>query len=538
MRHRGRGRRRCGKTGEDLAQLAAPIDLDYGFTPLGDTLNEPFLAAGRGPEVESLLLDNLTRCARVVAQRRTQMSAEESTREAASVNRGALEVLVDLYARAGRWADIVTLLDHAPSWEAGDAAALVSSEKAKLGGQLARALKETGHADAALRVVNACLEQADARSSDSGPAYALLLELLPADQADARLDALARADAFDAHPPLYRAVLGLREGQLEAAEKWARLALAIDPDDGDGGPSDRTRAHAVLGDILERRGDAAGAEAARRFVRAARLGEEADDWLDLGVLKRATELYAQASDLCPDAASLQYRCAVVLTALGRSDEAAACYERADADLAASSSRLRALEREDGGIFSTAAARAVAERVLGQIAGREPANARVRYLLGILRVAQGRSVEARREFRDAARLDPDHLSAWDQLVADGDPVDRSAAVINLLRLDPRHRHTSQNVDLVNDLRGLWPALDAAVKRAVPAPADLYPLAASRTELARPRQAGESLPADAAIAAEINGLFLDAVPPPWAAVLRHPVISAALQTLRSSDDGDTP
>ena len=529
----------------DHALLQATFDPNNVVLPLGIELNELFLAAGRGPELEGLLLDNLARSTQDAAHRRSEMTPEMFAESGSFETRNALEILVDLYAQAGRHADVVALLDHAPSWETGDVAGLIPGTMTAFDGQAARALQKTGHADAALRVVKASLDHALDRSG-LHPVYALLLELLPPGQAETRLSALALADPFDAQPLLWRGILQWKQHRPEEAEQSIRQALAVDPTDGDGGPSSRPLAHAVLGDILEHAGDTKGAAEARRFVEAVHLGQEADTLSGIGSSTRAVGLYAKAVSIDPDLAFLQYGYAAQLAALARFEEAAAHFERADELLPASSSRVAILSPTNGQVFDSAWTRSIAERVFSERAAHEPGNPHAHYLLGALRTVQGRAVEAVREFKEAVRLDPDDLYAWERLaVVTGDPSDRDRAAVNILRLDPHRRHRNEVPDLsgVNDLKALWPALEQSAELRLPAPADLYPLAASLAARARERSSHPPAPnpdseppdlAGAALRAQMYGFD----PPPWAAVLRHPVISAALQSLRASGDAETP
>ena len=230
----------------DRARLQAPFDPDKGLPELTTELTPLFLAAGRGPELEGLLLDDLPRSVQVLASRRGEVTSEQLAESGSYDTRAVLELLVDLYAQAGRDADVVALLDHAPYWEADNVAGLVPSDRAAFDGQVAHALQKTGHADAALRVVEASLDHSLDRNG-LHPLYALLLELLPPDQADVRLAALASADPLDAQPLLWRSLLQWRQHRPQEAEKLVRQALAINATDGDGGPPDRPRAHAVLG---------------------------------------------------------------------------------------------------------------------------------------------------------------------------------------------------------------------------------------------------------------------------------------------------
>ncbi len=285
-----------------------PLAITSVSGPSSESLVEIFLAAGRGPELERLCADNLAETERTAAAARQQqdsmmmMSDDDNSPVLAP-----LVKLTDLYYEAGRFEDIVALLDHAKGWGAADLAKLLGSRSyysgSKFGYQAARALQKTGRADAALRVVNAFLEN----NGGSDPAYALLLELLPPDRAEARLDELFARDQFEERPLIWRAFLQLGQGRLDDAEKSARQAISIDPSDGEEGRGDRMRAYAVLADILERKGDGEKAGQMRKAVQAIRLSEDADRFHGAGLLARAVGMYEKALGYFSDAYCIQSR---------------------------------------------------------------------------------------------------------------------------------------------------------------------------------------------------------------------------------------
>lgn len=264
----------------------------------------------------------------------------------------------------------------------------------------------------------------------------------------------------------------LSQGRLDEAEKSARQAISIDPSDGEQGRGDRMRAYAVLGDILERKGDPEKAAQMRQAVRAIRLSEDADQFRSAGLLTRAATSYEKALGYFADAYCIQSRLAVQLTALGKLDEASAHYERAFELMPESFGRMESHCFGCEHAFAGARAQNAAERVFLKLVAQQPANPRVHYLLGYLRMEQDRKPEAAHEFAEAVKLDPDYINAWKQLAANtDDPVARDRAALNLLRLDPRQRHDSVDAEGINDLRGLWAAVEAAAKSMPPAPVSL-------------------------------------------------------------------
>ena len=469
---------------------AYPGITDNAGTTTDLTLRDLFLAAKRGPELERLLAADLSQQVRAEAVERTKKS-DFSADAALSTRRGRtrdiLCALVDLYYRESRFADIVSLLDQAQDWGAPDIAGVFNFGKCSswpyLGYEAARALQRTGHADAALRVVNACLEQ----DAGSDPTYALLLDLLPPDKAEARLNELFQTDQFEERPLIWRATLQFNQGHLDDAEKSARQAIGIDPSDGDEGRGDRLRAYAVLADILERKGDADQAGQLRKAVEAIRLSEDADRVHQAGLLTRAIGMYEQALHDFERAYCIQSRLAIQLVSLGKTDEALSHYERAYELMPESFGRVESHCFGCERAFAGEQAQAVARRVFKRLAEKQPNNPQVHYLLGYLLTEEQREAEAAREYREAVRLDPNYLNAWSQLASTTDKqADRDQAALQLLRLDPLHRHTSPDLDKVGDLRALWSATEVATRALPPAQKDVYPLAASKNVLEQERQ----------------------------------------------------
>ena len=109
-----------------------------------------------------------------------------------------------------------------------------------------------------------------------------------------------------------------------------------------------------------------------------------------------------------------------------------------------------------------------------------------YLFGYLRQQQGRSQDSIPHYRQALKLDPDYLNAWEHLEQVSQehqlPVtERDTIAFNILRLDPLGRHATASLNTVGDLRKLWSAVEAAAKFQVKPPAALLALPASREEV---------------------------------------------------------
>ncbi len=535
--------------GEQLDALVAaskspkePVTVLQGYGDQG--LREIFLAAKRGPEAEQILAESLSLGERVAAENLARFSSNVPARNLQyyyNPVRGPLFALTDLYYRAGRFQDIIALLNHAKQWRAGDIMELLDLRQSAhsandFGWQAARALQKTGDPAAALRVVNTFLES----NGGSDPGYTLLLELLPPDQAEARLNALFQADQFEERPLIWRAILQLGQGRLDEAEKSVRQAIAIDPSDGEEGRGDRMRAYAVLGDILERKGDPEKARLMRQAVQAIRLSEDADRFHSAGLLTRAVGMYEKALGYFSDAYCIQSRLAMQLMALGKTEEAMTHYERAYELMPESFGRMESHCFGCERAFAGQRAQNTAERVFQRLAAAQPGNPRVHYLLAYLREEQGRDAEAAVEYLQAVKLDPDYINAWKRLAGTTEvPADRDQAELNLLRLDPRHRHETGNISEVNDLRALWTATEEAAKLAPAVVASVYPLAAGKVflEQERARRLQKDGQAEQAVEMEMDDVYDDNSPPrtPAAVVLRNKVIARALGLLSVSGGG---
>ncbi|MCI0365877.1 MAG: hypothetical protein L0219_18615, partial [Phycisphaerales bacterium] len=251
---------------------------------------------GRREEAETMLKDALGVAARPNPER---------TYGAAELTKPYLIALVALYHRAGRHADVITLLDRAPYWGVKDIIDLLPHDfdlrmaTGRFEGRLkmaehglplvvmaAEAMAETGRKPEAVKILNAYLDF----NSSSDAAYDLLLKLA-GDGATTRLDELFARDAFEERPLIWKAELLRRKNQLAEAETVARQAIAIDPSDGEQGPGNRMRVYAVLAEIRAARGDQKEADFLRGAVKAIRLSETADRFYEAGLLKRAVKMY-------------------------------------------------------------------------------------------------------------------------------------------------------------------------------------------------------------------------------------------------------
>jgi tetratricopeptide (TPR) repeat protein len=434
--------------------------------------------ADRGHEAEALVVKRLA----------AKVESQKGQRNGYSHHSGGADDLTSLawiYSKAGRHADVLELLDKSPMWGAPDLLHLSSGNigGTRLGKMAAEALLQAGRKQEAEVIVSSMVENSP--GADDG--YQLLLQL-HGKQTIERLDQLVQGDAFQERPLIWKAILQFDAGDLAGAEKTVRAAIAIDPSDGEQGKGDRMRAYAVLGDILEKKGDGEQAKIMRGAVSAIRLSEDADDWWTAGLLTRAVEMYEKSLLHFADAYCIQSRLALRYSELGEFEKAEQHYRRAYELMPDSFGRIESHCFGCEGAFRGERAQGVAERVFTKLAAEHPEKAQVFYLLGYLRESQGRSAEAVDHYRQAVKLDADYLNAYKKLIALAGTVDmpteeRDTLSLELFRLDPFGKHSGSGVfEDMSDLKRLWDALLTAQDKLPAAPpTSLYRLAASREAL---------------------------------------------------------
>ncbi len=456
------------------------------------TVTKLLVKAGRSSTAETFLKEQLVRSS-------DSGSQERSMRE----TRDILESLMKVYHQAGRYAEVVQLLDTSPGWRATDLADLtLTSFDNSLLVMAAKALAETGKPDVARRIAQRAVQL----HPDEDSIYALLLSL-GGDDLETRLDALQAAHRFQERPLIWKAQLQLNEGRLEEAEKTVRAAIAIDPSDGEQGKGDRMRAYAVLADILDKKGDADQAKVMRGAVKAIRISENADDWWEAGLLSRAVAMYEEALTHFADAYCIQSRLALRYSELGDFAKAEMYYRRAFELMPDSFGRVESHCFGCEGAFKGKRAQNIADQVFTRLAVEMPNKPQIFYLLGYLRDQQGNHAEAVKHYRHAVKLDPDYLNAWKKLLATTDHVpmpraEREEATLALFRLDPN----THNIGLktMASLPLLWKAiLEAESARLLPETGPLYPLPASAAFVAQNRQVKLELEYSQRRAAENNG-----------------------------------
>lgn len=462
------------------------LEAGYYTLPLRRSFVDFLTSIGRGTDAEKLLSEAL-------ADSMSHKDQEQSYDYGSGVPQYCLADLVSTYYHAGRYSDVVLLLDKAPGWGFGDLSGFHNVEvdnihqhedsmQDKLRYQAAASLLETGRKEEAAKIANAILDD----NGGYDPAYEILAKI-GGPAVMQRLDELFARDKFEERPLIWKAILLQQAGKLEEAEAAARRAISIDPSDGEQGPGRRMRAYAVLSDIRKARGDQKEADFFHNAVDAIRLSETADRYFEAGLLKQAVAMYEDSLMKFEGAYCIQSRLALRLSELGKHVEAAEHFQRAYELMPDSFGRVESHCFGCERAFQGEQAQSIADKVFNSLAKTQSQKPQVHYLLGYLREEQGKFPEALVHFQDAVKLDPDYLNAWKHVAtvvreAHLPAADYDAVTFNVIRLDPLGRHGGwPSYSDVTDLRALWNAVEATKKYQPAIVTNLYALPASKAYL---------------------------------------------------------
>ena len=440
--------------------------------------------AGRAAEAQAIYARDLAETLREFERERVSQAFVVQAGGHWEVMRD-LEPLVELYLDAGRPADAIALFERVPLWGVADAKDLGYASLLRM---LARALDGVGRADDAARIARYAVEQLRFYGSDWP--WEVLIERLPADDFLALAERVHALDPWEERPVQWKAEALRRAGRLDEAEAAARLALKIDPTDGEAPAGDRIRSYAILASILEQKGGAEAAKEAatlRSVVAAVRLAEKGDELAEAGLVSLALEAYDGAADLFSDAYCVQWRLAERLRERGFPELAAEHYEETFRRMPEQFGRVASLCFGCAGVFDSGESVSAAERILPELAARPGALPATHRLLGMLRREQKRYPEAWDAFRAALDADPGYLDAVRDLLelrgkvvrprADWEFVQRRA-----VELDPLGLHVRIEARDILDWTMVREA-NAAARAGLPdLPATVYPLPASAAALA--------------------------------------------------------
>ena len=364
--------------------------------------------------------------------------------------------LVPVYVDMGRFEDAVFLIEHDPSLDVDDIADLFDPTRpsAYLGvysvsddhADIIKAYVGIGKKKEAIELLDLYIKTNPA--NDIG--YELGMALWPKEERIFRLEKWATNYPLEKRPLIWKAKVLLEQGDVDGAEKTVRAAIAIDPSDGFAPMGHRFLAYSVLADVLEKKGDPAGAGSFRSAVKAIRMSEEADQWLAQGFIKKATQLYSDSLNLFADAYCIQSRLAVQLLHQGHRQEAMEHFRRAFQLMPTSFGRIETHCLGCEGVLDDDEARSLAEQVIKEEIAKDPKHPQSYALLAEVYIQAERYPEALDNLRKAVALDPDYIDAWKRYDAIADkvtipPEELAKAEENILRLNVLNRFAMYGFD---------------------------------------------------------------------------------------------
>lgn len=462
----------AGSLGESLGQSLG--DVRNATAPAGAMI-DALLDNGKFAQAEKIVL------AAIQATLNTPQLTATSEARTMALTSGVLAShlvrLAEIYERAGRHEDVVTLLEQTPWWGGADLIDLADQHNV-LPPLAARALHLRGRDGEAIEIVKSHL----LGNPGDDAAYLTLTEILGS-AAIPWLDELQARDRFEERPLIWKAQLLGKAGKLAEAEATVRQALQIDPTDGEQKGGDRGRAYAVLAEILKAGGKTDDAAFFEGVVASIRIAAQGDKLTAAGLIRKSLAMYEEAALSFADAYCVQWRLAERLSALGDIEAARKHYEIAFERMPEQFGQVARFCFGCEGVFTHQQSVSVAEQVLTGLAKTAPQKPQVQYLLGQLREAQGRKADAYRHFRMAVELDPQYLDALKAAFALRKDVflsqeEADEIALRMVRLDPLRRHNDLDAGEISDLRGLWSIYKELETARIKVPKSLFALTASK------------------------------------------------------------
>ncbi|NNF99651.1 MAG: hypothetical protein HKM93_09755 [Desulfobacteraceae bacterium] len=470
--------------------LQHPAAIETGMRQLEDILVSAGLAAVEVAGFNARFINSLI-ASKKYARAEKQIAAALEKRLQSGENRygygqddcrSLLFSLMNIYHDTGRDEDVVDLLRNAPWWEAEDLSDLIVGGDESVW-KIASSLHRTGHGEAAVILLKTAIyiyPKADSL-------YETLIRINP-DDLSKWLDGLYERDRFEERPLIWKAYLQYRKKDLDAAEQTIRLALKVDPTDGEQREGDRVRAYGILGDILSAKGKTEDADFFHNVVKSVRMAEEGDDLERAGLISRSLKKYMEAEVLFGDAYCVQWRLAERLTALGRHEEAKNHYKIAFERMPEQFGQVASFCFGCEGAFDKPASRTVAEEVLDGLMKTEPGRPQVWFLAGQLKEAKGEYQAAFDLYEKAMALDPEYLDALEKVYGLNEVVflpqsDKDDLIFAASRLDPLGRHFGGDLGMVADVKRAWKVAARNQKYRVDLPKTIFRLGAAQKELKR-------------------------------------------------------
>lgn len=401
--------------------------------------------------------------------------------------------LCAIYFAANRPRDVVKVLRDFPYWSCRDLGELLDwfgpddlrrsgmspmEPVTAVGYSAAWAFAKIGDIPLAVQT----LERLVFTSKTNDAAYEML-NRLGGKELPAFYDLLHRSDPFEPRPLMWKADLLRRAGRLKDAERCARQAIALGPGDSEMAGTDRFRVYGILGAILKAKGETQGAAACIRAVRAGGLVDHAERLARIGLTFQSIACYRKAVEDAPNDCYIEKRLADLLSAAGRSREAATHAGRAYRLFA-----KRCGPDMDAGILNYVDLVGFedvpnAAELLSQIGASDASSA---YARALLELRLGAPRDAMEDLWKAVQFAPRFVVAWEELLRLGNAgflsrEDTEKVALALLNLKPTFKtHLQIRPERFRDLGALYIAAESALnKREKPSAIPLFRLHYSPT-----------------------------------------------------------
>ncbi len=437
----------------------------YSTTNAVENFIEILLQLEKRTEAEAFLIGELETMLKSNQYKETEKSRSIQT---------LLFLLMKTYTEAKQYEDVKILLDQISFWGARDLREL----EERYYFVVASSLFHLGNKEQAALLLKEYLY----KNGGDDLAYELLIEIEGSDLIP-WLDQQFNRDQYEERPLIWKAVLLKKEGELIEAQKTAEKAISIDPSDGEQPHGHRMLVYEALSQILSDQGKKQEADFYNNVMKAIRMAEEADDYIEAGLISRGIQRYQQSLEFFTDAYCIQSRLAIHLEEVGSLDLAEQHYRKAYELMPDSFGRVESHCFGCEGVFNSPQAKSVAEKIFDSLLTASPQKPQVHYLMGYLKEKHGQFKEAAQHYRKATEVDPDYLNAYSRLNDLSERIylpasERDVLMLNLLRLDPMKKHVYFDLSQIKDLKGLWSVLSENQKLYPAIQKSLYPFKTSQ------------------------------------------------------------
>lgn len=514
------------------AQYAVEENKTQNFNPYGNSVATQLIQAGRPQEALNYLWNQV-----------------KGGIEFWGISPELGKQIMMCYHALGRYGEVLVLLDRFPGWQVTDLAQAQSWMPIKY--FAADALAHAGRNGEAVGILQSLLPELLAGYSQY-PASTLLdatllLARLQPDATGGFLDKMLRL--FPDTPALLlgRAIVSQKQGKLAEAEQLARKALNRQRY----APMFEAKTVVATLHFLENlpsfKQDRHALESLRNTEKALSQYQQARQWQGLGVLSKAHPLYQEATALAPDWVAFRWAAGRLSEQIGATKIAEThCQRLAELQIEDDLLAIPAMNYDysdmNNSMWTTytsvympsAQINIAIERACKAKLAKEPNHPQAHYLLGYKWQQSNNLAQAYQEFEQAAKAQPKHALAWQQMynIASASPnqypnVEELATKV--FALEPVRSTFAMGVLRGFDsLPSLWKMVQGAQPLLLPEPPEsLYVLTESKHALESQNQGGMRFSGGGGMIQLSRG-----VPTPGQAITQHKILQPLNQLILSS------